>query len=177
MRKFLFSLCLISTGYCYAACDYSPAGATCNDTSVDNLNAAGIVVLKKTTVARKTSISGTVDSYATNLNTVDIRGKAKLVDTKVASEFKIKGYLEAIDSDFIGPVIINANKAMFNNSHIGSSIAMSADAPKSKLVLSGTTSIQGDINFSNGNGEVFLGPNAKVTGKVTGGRIVKEGEE
>ena len=171
MRKFLLGICLIGTGYCNNTCDHSPSGVTCNGVNTDNLNVSGVVYLQGTSVSGKANIMGMVDSFSSKLSDVDIRGKAKFVNTDVSSTFKIKGFIDAMNSEFNGPVFIDSNKSMFNNSRINSPIVIVSKNNVAQLILKGNTYVQGNISFSNGNGEVILGPDVKITGKVSGGKV------
>jgi hypothetical protein len=177
MRNLLISMCVLGSSYVFANCDYGPAGVTCNHDNLDNLSSSGVVILKETTIGKAVNVSGLLDAYATNLYQVDVRGKAKIVASKVDGEFTIKGFLDAEDSNFIGPVLINANEAVFRNSRINNSITISSNAPEPQLLLHGSTLVKGDINFSSGDGEVHLDPGAKIIGKVIGGVVKNNGEK
>jgi hypothetical protein len=144
--------------------------------TVESVQGTGLVRLNGTSVANTVQVNGSLIAQNAHIGGLDIMGEANLTDTVVKNGGTIMGSLQAIRSTFEQSITILTQKALFTASHLKGITIQQDSALKGKQVIElkqGST-INGPIHFESGKGEVLLSPGCKVTGQVTGGKLVKK---
>ena len=160
----------------YAECVKSYGGVSCGAGQIDSVNDVGNVVLSGTEVKNGTTVNGQLTASQSTFNTLTVNGKALLSNSDVKGKSNIRGYLEAIKTQFHAVVAIHANEAAFSDSTLQSITVTPNESDLGKIHLKGHTVVQGDVTFVPAGGEILLDRQSTIAGKVIGATITKTGE-
>jgi hypothetical protein len=109
---------------------------------------------------------------ATISGTSSIRGSADLRGTTIGGMSEIHGSLNAKNST-LGMVEVHSEYITLFDSKT-KAIRVIVNKWREAIVRLINTTVEGDIEFYGGDGKVYLEGDSRVTGKVSGGEIVKD---
>lgn len=144
--------------------------------TVEQITSSGLLKLNGTKVTQMLRVSGSLLTQSARLHTVEVYGEANLSQTTVEQPSTIIGYLRAQNSQFLAPLTLGAQKAVFTSCKIASLTVRKEDAFKGKQIieLKQNSLIEGDVVFESGRGEVHLYPGTQLLGTVQGGKAIKK---
>ncbi|MFN7710394.1 MAG: hypothetical protein ACK5O7_05505 [Holosporales bacterium] len=96
-----------------------------------------------------------------------VKGNLTLVDSEIFGQSQIGGDVRASNSHFRDAMILNGQKAHFDESVIATIIC---DQP-AKITLAGSTFVGGNIEFKGPAGHVIIVGDSQVLGKVINGTV------
>jgi len=168
----IFTVFLTITGVAKAEEVCSRVGpiTECGEGKLSQLDVAGKVTLRGTTVLGNTHIAGILKATNATLKDLELAGKAKLVTSKVQGNARVSGYLLACNSNFTNKLIISSDHTRIENTIIPS-IKISPGNREQVLYLANNSLIKGDITFESGRGMVLMDQTSQISGKVKGGYI------
>lgn len=143
--------------------------------TVESIQGTGLIRLNGTSITNELQVTGSLITKDARIGNLNILGEANLTDTIIKGSGTIVGSLQAIRTTFEHPITILGQRALFTASKL-EGITMQQDSGfkgKQVIELKQGTVINGPIHFESNKGEVVLYPGSKVTGQVTGGKIVK----
>jgi cytoskeletal protein CcmA (bactofilin family) len=183
MRKILLLISCLAFSSAVLAADnpcesnsgpYGPM--TCTDGSVPSLSANGPLTVSGTIVQQGTEVNGSLTANKATFHDVTVNGDVSLNQSTVKGAVVVNGVLTAIKTTFAELVTLSTNASSFNDSQTKSILVQNSGdgvvSPQT-ITLSGNTIVTGDITFSGQDGLVNVGPNAKITGRVVGGKMVQ----
>lgn len=182
MKKLILSAMLVMTTSAFAdqsLCQVHPGVLNCTKGTIASLpgNFYGDVNLDGTQVSDHTQITaGNFTANHAQLNNVTITaGSIDLTSTVIAGKqiSMTVGSLTLNDSALKVDAVLSSPAVELKNS-TAHNLHIQSDQPQKKLVvkLESGSIVAGNIDFSNGNGEVCL-LGGVLNGRVTGGKIVK----
>ena len=131
----------------------------------------GALNFKDLIVSNTIEINGAANGENIESHNLIVAGSLEGYRIKV-TKGTVSGYLHAHNSDF-EELEFDSKNIILNNSMARNIIFKSSkNKVKQKLVLQGKTIVNGDIIFKSGLGEVLLDSQAKLTGKIIGGKVV-----
>lgn len=144
--------------------------------SLDSLEGNGLVKLDGTSIANLLRVMGSLIAKDAQIGTLDVMGEANLRNTTVKNGATIMGSCQASSCTFEQMIHIHMQKVLFTACKTkGISVHKDGGFKGRQIVeLKQGTVIDGPIHFDSGKGEVVIFPGCKVTGPVTGGKIVKK---
>ncbi len=125
--------------------------------------------LTGTTMTGKLTVLGGLTATRAKLDSIDVTGNVTLTDSTLGSA-KITGQLVASGTTFKDIEIIGDNIELSHSTTGNIVINSSRGNSSPTLTLSKKCTVNGDITF-NGSQGVVLGNDAKITGKIIGGKI------
>ena len=156
------------------------------NSTFNGVGVVGPATFDDVTIKQEADITGpaTFNDVTINKN-ADITGPAHLKDTTVNSVFAGIGPVSAIDSTFNNKVAVTGGPVYFNHTKAKTIAITSQGQPVQHTKKQKPTSVTPDITlanhsvvqnitFSSGNGIVLVEGHSKITGKVSGGRIVHQ---
>ena len=167
---FLGVLCMSS---CYANCTKSFGSLHCGADTEENISFSGNVTLDGTTVTNNLDVNGQLHAISANISKANISGNSDFSQAVISKKCNITGYLKADKSNFIADIVANTNKLELNKTKTNNIVVKSNNGEKAIVMLNNST-VQGDISFSSGNGEV-INNNSTIKGRVSGGVVTKKG--
>ena len=155
-------------------CKFLPGNVLCGKGTVNSISGNGMVVVNGTNVNGMTTINGMLNAKEANFLSLQVNGSANLDQCIVNQVTDIKGSLNASATKFNNSVDIHSNVTTLVNSNINGNLRVHhTDDGKQKVNLT-TSSITGDIIFDDGDGEVVMHGNSKVSGNIIGGVSVNK---
>ncbi len=146
---------------------------TYGEITLESLDVLGTAKLNKTTISKLLKITGNLVANSAHLHKVQAEGNVKLIDTKVEKEAHITGALQATNSQFTETLEFIGQRALFSKCNLHDLTIQRDLAFKARQVVElKDTIVDGSIIFEGGGGSVLLYPGSKVTGSVTGGKII-----
>jgi len=144
------------------------------EVEVESLDVLGTLKLNGTTVSKQLKITGNLVANSAHLPQVDAEGNVQCTDTVLQQQTSITGSLQAHRSEFCQPLFFTGQKALFSSCKLSGITVQRDNAFKGKQVveLKAGSCVDGPIVFQGGGGEVHLYPGSKVSGTVTGGKII-----
>lgn len=176
-RTFIFGLITLSFLTTLFAQEPEVMGlGTYGAETLDSLEGTGLVKLDGTSVANLLHVMGSLIAKDAHIGTLDVMGEANLRNTTVKNAATIMGSFQASRSIFEQNINIHTQKALFTACKTkGISVHKDGGFKGRQIIeLKQGTVIDGPIHFDSGKGEVVIFPGCKVTGAVTGGKIVKK---
>lgn len=175
------SLCVCSTwtmSYFSYFTNSSSATASSNtygDESVSNVKANGSAKLDGTTVSNLTEVNGKLTANDSTLNELNVNGSANLESCTIQGNASISGSLKGKDNTFEDTLTISSENTTLSSSSLQSIEVRKVNSSDDKQVirLEKNTSVEGDITFASGNGEVIIDASSEVLGNVIGGTVIK----
>ena len=159
------------------------------ENDADVLSVSGIATYNNHKIDKTLRVHGSLTGTKLETQNVEVYGTTKLEDSTIKGRSVLRGSLEAKTSHFNQPLEVNgeivADGAVFDKSvtatgniNLHNSTAHdifiddSKRWTKAKVILTGSTIVNGSITFASGKGEVRLQDNAKISGKVVSGQLV-----
>ena len=143
---------------------------------IDSIHGEGLIKLNGTSVT-DLRVDGSLVSKGAQVGSMTVHGEANFRDTLINGSALVIGSIQAHGSTFNQPLTLCTPKATFTHTRIASLSIRKESGFKGKQVIElkqGTT-VSGPIHFESGKGEVHIDPTSKVTGPVTGGKIIHKG--
>lgn len=171
------ALCMVSS-YAMSSpnndvCTWSPANVICGNGTIPSLDAKGNAMLDHTTVQGITHIVGTLQTNGVSLNTLVVTGSSNLNETTVQGTSKIVGFMSASSSNFNGKITVTSDITHFDHTKT-TDIEIIGNGHVEKICLNNNSIVNGSITFDEGNGLVISNTGSVISGKVNGGKIVKD---
>jgi len=142
------------------------------DSKFNFLTTNGSLDAKDVTV-KNLSTKGSLKAQNLVTDNLTVLGSAYGERVTVSGKTSISGWLNMIDSKFANIEFTTGN-ATLESTSVSNIIFTNPNAEGQKLTLRGNSVVEGDITFKSGKGEVVLGNNSKIKGKVVGGNITSE---
>ena len=151
-------------------------GGSLGEKTYETVDCEGILKLNGSTIKKNLQVNGSLIATFANIQALDASGEVNLRSSIVSEESSIHGYLRAQSTSFKAPLTLNGRKAVFTNSKLSSITVKEEHGFKAKQVieLKQNSIVDGSIKFNSGKGEVHIYPGCKITGTVTGGKIIKK---
>lgn len=142
----------------------------------ESIHSSGVLKLNGTTVRNQLHVTGSLLAQSANIGSLEVLGETNLTNSTIHHASDITGHLRSVGCDFEGPIALHAHKAVFTATKIVSIYMKKQEAFKGKQIIElkqGST-VQGDIKFESGKGEVHLYPKSKVFGAIEGGKLIRK---
>lgn len=138
----------------------------------ESIDVNGELDIKDTVVADSIKINGDMEASNVTCKNLIVSGSLESNNIIVKKDAMINGYLKAKNSKF-EDINATAEKIMLFNTHVNNIIVQSIkDKKTQQIILNGNTTINGNIIFESGIGEVLLlSKEVKIFGKVNGGTV------
>ena len=162
--------------FAHAECTKSYGGLSCGAGVVDSVHDVGNVTLTGTTVKNTTTVSGQLTASQAMLNALVVNGKVQLTETDVKGKSNIRGFMQADKTTFHNVLNLHANEAEFVSSTTQAIHMKPTEGSAAKLHLSGSTIVQGNVDFKPAGGVILLDGGSKIMGKVVGATVKQVGE-
>lgn len=149
----------------------------CGGGVTNSVYSNGSVSMQDTIVRQATQINGQLLAEKVVFNTLTVNGKVSLQHSVVQGEANLSGFMSAFKTTFGDTLNIASNYLKLSACHTADIIvSASGDGVSGTQTIDLTDSslVDGDITFKANDGVVNLGPNSKITGKVLGGKIVRQ---
>lgn len=166
--------------FAIASCFFAEAQQVGSDSygeqTIESLEVCGTVKLNGTTILDRLKITGNLITLKASLPSVNAVGDVQLSETKIKEQMNVIGSLRASQSIFEKQLSFLGQRATFSKCTL-CDIAVERDlAFKGKQIieLKDKTFVDGSIEFQKGNGEVWVYPGSRISGAITGGKIVRK---
>ena len=162
-----------------------------NNKSFNSLNIYGSLTFKNINIKEKLNVFGSLTGHNLKCFDLKVKGRTNIKDTKVYGTLNISGtiYCEKIlvvgkttvsgainsSNSTFNDIEISGMKIKFNNSTIKNIFINKNSNNKDevqKIYLKNTT-VENDISFESGIGEIFIEGKSKIIGNIKGGKINK----
>jgi hypothetical protein len=142
--------------------------------TAEALSITGPFTAKDTTFTTLSCI-GPVKLEQVICETIDVVGPTELKNCKIKGDTSIIGTLDANNSEFEKITITTSHMHLENSKTQNIVIKKNSNAnEKQKLVLSGSTIIDGNIVFESGQGIIEKSSTVKINGSITGCSVVNK---
>lgn len=172
MACLLFGVTFSAASSASTVCNNGYGEVTCSKGSVDSVNANGVAKMDGTTVLQHTQVNGSLQAQKVVLNTLTVNGDTSMSNSTVNKAARVNGALKARNTKFLSTLTIASNNARLDKCETKDITIEKIDAPKQALKLT-STNVEGSIKFNGNNGFVYLCKGSKITGSVSGGKIVE----
>lgn len=138
----------------------------------ESIDVNGELDIKDTVVADSIKINGDMEASNVTCKNLIVSGSLESNNILVNKDTMINGYLKAKNSNF-EDINATSEKIMLFNTRVNNIIVKSIkDKKTQQIILNGNTTINGNIIFESGIGEVLLlSKEVKIVGKVNGGAV------
>jgi len=157
--------CVLSSGGVKKGNEFIGA-TTCSKVTESDIKVTGPFSLEKSTIA-KVNVKGPSTANNATVAHFTVMGPLTLSESKV-DQLTLIGTLNANDSA-IADIIVTGNLVLVD-SKVGN-IIVKKNPNISKIYLKGDTEVKGNITFKGGNGVIYQEKNARILGKVDGGKV------
>lgn len=154
----------------------TPGSGKYGKETVSKIDATGPVRLNRTTV-NQLHLLGSLSAEDAIIGTLDAIGDVNLSHTIVEQPASIEGYLHSNQSRFLQNLTVVLQRAVLINCHLQGGMTVRENLGfrgKQVLELRQKTIIEGPVVFQSGKGEIHLYSGSKVTGPVTGGKVIRK---
>ncbi len=160
--------------------------------TIKNIHACGKVVLDATQVTESLNVNGDLQANDAQIANMAVNGKSDLRNCSVKEmkinghihldncsierESLVNGFLVAVHTTFSEKLTASSPKLIFEDCQLDS-IHMKKDSEENKtqvIELKKGTKVDGSITFESVKGEVILSSDSVVTGKIIGGKIIRQ---
>ncbi len=147
--------------------------------SFDALKVDGMLALDGTTIEGLLEVNGMLMAEWANIGELRVNGMAKFRDSTIRGKTAVSGMLKAKRTKFQGMVTIASQMLLLASSEADSITVrkIPGRAVQTLILLDGTT-VDGDVIFESGRGEVVMDASSKILGNVRGAqtRAPRNGE-
>lgn len=152
-------------------CNHGYGETICGKGRIDTVTANGVAKMNGTSVEHHTQVNGSLRAKNVKLGTLTVNGDAIIKTSVINNDVKMNGTLNANGTQFLKTLTIASTSANFKKCELHDIVVEKINAPKQKLKLS-ATKVGGNITFKGNNGMIYLCDDAKISGKVTGGKVI-----
>jgi hypothetical protein len=137
----------------------------------DSFQSYGTIKLTEVKIIDKLDVAGQLEARACEMGRLLVKGKATLYNCQVKKKTEIYGFFRAVATHFDN-LTIASDRVVLEGCTAKNMPLMEGGRPE-VVELLGATKVH-SITFASGKGEVLLGPEASVAGKVVGGVVKKQ---
>jgi hypothetical protein len=138
--------------------------------TIPKIIAFGKVGMEGTTVLGETKINGFLTANHCHLKTLEILGRAELLNCQVLGKTTLSGSIVGNTCTFSEEVEITSENSEFKKSSIKSiKVLPSTGKTASKVFLKEGTTLLGDIEFVGTEGIVSIDASSSIGGRIIGG--------
>ena len=172
----LLKWCVLFSFICSATAHALTQRGVCRlqDTTIDTLTCYGPVIIKNATVTGLLKVAGSVTAINANIGSLDVKGSATLLKTKINGNVDIIGYLHLEDGLIQGSIKATSHKLDLTNSTVVGGIRIKSDRPGAIVTLQKKSEVKEFIEFTDKPGAVHLSPEAKLEREVVNGELIKK---
>lgn len=150
-----------------AKCTEAIANTTMGKITLHCLKITGVVNLNGTTIQKNLDLIGSLNATSAHLNQLNSKGDVILHQTIVSGKTNIQGKLEATNTIFANSIQLTTTSATFYHSTLEN---LQVTAQKTAYVYLNQSTVNGNINFTQGHG-VVKNNHSTIKGKIIGGKI------
>ena len=169
MRKSLLAMMALLSA---AQAEVCPEIGPCRtEQGMNQLVSSGRVKVDHTTVSGETRVAGLLEAEDSDFQSVQVSGNFQAKRLHIHGTTTVAGLLNADEVIFDDVVTLSGEKAVLKTCQLTSMrIRKSRTNTPQQLVLTDTV-IKGNVEFEQGNGQLWLSGNARVEGQLVGGKV------
>lgn len=168
----LVLLTLIQTTYA-SGCHFSNGSVICNQGTTSSLTTNGMASIDNTIISGKTQTSGYLKANNSKFESLKSNGQAVLSNCTIEKDAAINGQLMAESTIFNNNLNLHSSQSKLSDSRVNKNVHVyHSNSKQSMLLLKGST-IDGDVIFDDGNGEIIMDKSSQINGSVIGGKVIQ----